>query len=195
MVAQPLIDLLKLGSEKESLASGCYSAAVGTLMNQTEKPFTVVMDEFNCYYERGHYFSVEYDKNVIHPIPINQISLVQPFLDGFGVEKKDRGEFVTKSAKPMKKGHLLAGLTENHAVGQNVTAGLTNALDLAGCSNVLVPQYSPLEVKHILANFEIIGIGRLRFDRGATVMNDQEVNYLRSVSGGYGQPLLDACLH
>ena len=34
MVAQPLIDLLKLGSEKEYLASGCYSAAVGTLMNQ-----------------------------------------------------------------------------------------------------------------------------------------------------------------
>jgi small subunit ribosomal protein S29 len=195
LTGQPLINLLQFGTENLALASGCYSAAVETLMNQTEKTFTVVMDEFNCYYEAGHYFSADYDIHVNHPIPMNQISLVQPFLDAFGAERKDDGTIVTKSSKPMKKGHILAGVTESRAIGRQETADLTNALVSAGCSTVHVPQYSPLEVKHILSNFEIIGIGRLRFDRGATVMNDQEVNYLRSVSGGYGQPLLDACLH
>jgi hypothetical protein len=57
-----------------------------------------------------------------------------------------------------------------------------------------VPQYSAIEVDHILANFEIIGIGRLRFDRGETVMDKHEVAFLRMISGGLGQSLLDACV-
>ena len=55
-------------------------------------------------------------------------------------------------------------------------------------------RYSITEVDHILANFDTIGIGRLRFDRGATVMNDPEVAYLRMLSGAVGQKLLDVCI-
>ena len=52
--------------------------------------------------------------------------------------------------------------------------------------------FSDLEVEHILANFEATGIGNLRLDRGDTVMNDQEVAYLKMVSGSIGQKLLDS---
>lgn len=191
---QPLAHLLKVGSENVALSSGCYSAVVETLLNHQEKTFTVVMDEFNCYYERGHYFNADYDSKVKHPIPMNQISLVQPFLDAFGVERKQYGPFVTKVPNAINKSYILMGLTESRAVGRSVTDGLANAASLTECSTVIVPQYTALEVKHVLSNFEIIGIGRLRFDRGATVMSNQEVNYLRMVSGAHGQLLLDACL-
>jgi small subunit ribosomal protein S29 len=41
---------------------------------------------------------------------------------------------------------------------------------------------------------EAIGIGRLRFDRGDTVMNKNEMGFLRMISGGVGQKLLDNCI-
>ena len=112
-----------------------------------------------------------------------------------GVMKADRGDFVTKESVPMKVGGIIAGITESHAVTKKCTKDLIDAIAASGATCVDVPQYSALEVEHILANFEIIGIGRLRFDRGETVMNNQEVAYLRMVSGAVGQPLLDACVH
>jgi len=190
-----LVDLLKVGSKNIALGPGCYGAVINTLMNQTEKPFTVVMDEFNCYFEPGHYFHGEYDPEVKNSIPLNKITLFQPFLDAVGVERKDDGTIYNKEAVPMKRGSIVVGTSENHAVKRNVTSALHDAIEKGGCNIVDVPQYSSTEVEHVLANFEIIGIGRLRFDRGATVMNSQEVKYLRMVSGGVGQRLLDACIH
>ena len=55
-----------------------------------------------------------------------------------------------------------------------------------------VPRFSDIEADHILANFEATGIGQLRLDRGDTVMDEQEVAYLKMVSGCIGQQLLDA---
>jgi hypothetical protein len=57
---------------------------------------------------------------------------------------------------------------------------------------VEVPRFSDVEVDHIVANYESIGLGNMRLDRGDTVMNEQEVAYLRMVSGAIGQKLLDA---
>jgi hypothetical protein len=39
--------LLHVGIESSALSSGCYLSVLSTLMNQTEKPFTIVVDEFN----------------------------------------------------------------------------------------------------------------------------------------------------
>ena len=51
-----------------------------------------------------------------------------------------------------------------------------------------------VEVQHQLYNYEITGIGKLRFDRGDTSLNPEEVEYLRLVSGGQGQQLMDAVM-
>jgi len=189
-----LIDLLKLASENPDLASGCYGTVVHYLMNQSEKPFTVVMDEFNCYFDHGHYFHEDYDPAVHRAIPPNKITLFEPLLDAIGVEKKDDGRFLTKNPILMRRGGIVVGTTESHAVADKFTKELNIAIKSNGCHTVEVPEYSLLEVEHILANFEVIGIGRLRFDKGATVMDEQEVAYLRMLSGGVGQKLLDSCI-
>ena len=196
--AVALNHLLKVGNDSVGLASACYSAAIDTLMAQTSKPFTIVIDEYNCFYDHGTYFHADYDPAVVKSIPLHKITLFQPLVDAMGIEKTDDGQFgkfTTKEPVCMKRGGIVAGITESHAVARHFTSDLISAVTEAGANVVDVPQYSPLEVEHILANFEIIGIGRLRFDRGETVMNKQEVAYLRMVSGGVGQQLLDACFH
>lgn len=190
-----LNDLLKIGSENVGLAAACYGAVVDTLMTQTSTPFSIVVDQFNCLFDRGHYFHGDFDKAGEKAIPTDRITLFKPLCDAMGVMKADRGDFVTKEPVPMEVGGIIAGITESHAVTKKCTKDLIDAIAASGATCVDVPQYSALEVEHILANFEIIGIGRLRFDRGETVMNNQEVAYLRMVSGAVGQPLLDACVH
>lgn len=187
-------DVLKVGSENVALAAGCYSAAIDTLMGQDVKPFTIVMDQFNCYYDHGHYFHGEYDKRAIKSIPLDKITLFQPLIHAIGVVKTDDQQFLTVEPKPIKHGGMVVGITESHAVARHFTTGLIGAVKESGVKVVDVPQYSAVEVEHVLANFEIIGIGRLRFDRGETVMDQNEVAYLRMVSGGLGQSLLDACV-
>jgi hypothetical protein len=189
-----LIELLKVGTKHLTLGAGCYGAVVNTLMNQSDKPFSVVMDEFNTYFDKGHYFHEKYDANVQNSIPMNKITLFQPLVDAVGVERHNDGSIHAKEAAPMKRGSIVVGVTESMAVKRSFTAALSEAVESGGCKIVNVPQYSPLEVEHILANFEVIGLGRLRFDKGATVMNSQEVAYLRMISGGIGQRLLDSCI-
>merc|ERR1740124_515946 len=198
-----LNDLLKIGSEDEDLASGIYEAVLHTLMNQTTTPFTVVMDEFNCYFDHGQYYHMNYDPDVLRPIPPNRISLFAPLLAAVGLEKNDQGVIRSVEPVPMARGGIVVGTSESRAVARSVNVALDDAIEAGvegddgvggGITVVDVPRYSPLEVEHVLANFEIIGIGRLRFDQGATVMDRQEVAYLRMVSGGVGQKLLDSCI-
>jgi hypothetical protein len=59
---------------------------------------------------------------------------------------------------------------------------------------IAVPRLSTLEVEHMVANYEATGVGKLRLDRGETVMNAHEVNFLRMVSGGEAQHLMNACM-
>lgn len=206
-----LISLLKLASESIKFSSTCYLAIIDTLMNQTTKSFTIAMDEFNCYFDHGQYFHMAYDPEVRNSIPYHRITLFQPLLDAMGVRKNDPLEN-KKRAQPtftlidnpplMKRGSIIAASTGSRAVVRQYTSDLEAALTSssnndeahASVSVLEVPTYSPLEVEHILANFEIIGFGKLRFDRGETVLDDQEVAYLRMVSGGVGQNLLDACV-
>ena len=198
--------LLYVGSESASLSSGCYLSVISTLMNQTEKPFTVVMDDFNCYYDHGHYFHMDYDENVEKAIPLNKISIFKPFLDAMGLYPVTAGNAISRddaidsSQAMMKWGSIVAAVSESKAVRSTFTKSLTESAYSLGQDekhpvHVLdVRRYNNVEVQHILYNFEIIGIGRLRFDRGNTTLNPEEVEYLRMVSGGTGQHLMDACM-
>ena len=198
--------LLEIGIGSTSLSSGCYSTVVAALMNQTEKPFTVVMDEFNCYYDYGHYFHMHYDEKVAKAIPINKITILKPFIDAMGLYPKVAGNDITRDAAGgsppsiMKRGSMIVAISESKAVHSKFTKALTEtaheqSLDEHHPVHVVdVRRFSDVEVQHILYNFEVTGIGRLRFDRGSTVLNPEEVAYLRMVSGGLGQPLLDACM-
>ncbi|KAL3799932.1 hypothetical protein HJC23_007405 [Cyclotella cryptica] len=198
--------VLDVGMGSTSLSSGCYGTVISALMNQTQKPFTVVMDEFNCYYDHGHYFHMDYDENVRKAIPINKITVFKPFLDAMGLYPAVAGNEITQAASlnestaMMKWGSMIVGMSESRAVRQAFTQALTESASAQSQNEenpvhvVDLQRFSDVEVQHILYNFEITGIGRLRFDRGYTTLNPEEVEYLRMVSGGIGQPLLDACM-
>lgn len=191
-----VVDLLKHAAERKPNAPMCFSAVVETLMNQTEKPFLMVLDEFNCYFDQGHYFHMSYDEDVKKPIPYENINLFEHALGAMALST-DADPEIIPTPKLMKRGAIIVGVTESHAVPRRVTDGLkTFAESQAASDDTLaifeVPHFSRIEVDHILANFESIGLGNLRFDRGDTLMNNQEVAYLTMVSGAIGQKLLDA---
>jgi hypothetical protein len=195
-----LVDLLEYAKERKAHAPICYSVVVETLMNQEEKPFLMVWDEFNCYYDRGQYFHSAYDNNVKNPIPYEKISLFQHAMEAMTLSVEGDSDKV-QTPKLMKRGGIIVGVTESHAVPRKVTDSLTASAERQASSDdstrmhvVEVPRFSDLEASCILANFEATGVGKLRLDRGDTVMNEQEVAYLKMISGNIGQPLLDASL-
>jgi len=197
-----LVGLLRLGAQDEALASMAYSVVVETLMNQEDKPFLVVLDEFNCYYDYGHYYHMDYDEETNESIPLTQISLFEPLLASMGLsqgaEEKEGHRAV------IKRGGIVAAISENRAVARKFTDGLLELAmeqevaaqvdEIPPMHVVTIPRFSKLEVEHILSNFDVIGIGRLRFDKGDTVIDEQEVSFLRMISGSNGQQLLDACI-
>jgi len=211
-------DLLQFGSKKTSFAPMCYAAAVDVLMEQSEMPFLMVFDEFNCYYEQpGHYFHMSYDKDARKSIPYDQISLFKPALDAMALsavstDEEEDGRASETPPSAIKRGAILVATTESHAVSRRTTDGLVANAKLQVAMQhqqqgegspsaaaiklycVDVPRLSALEVEHMLANYEATGVGKLRMDRGETVMNDQEVQYLRMVSEAVPQKLLEACI-
>ena len=219
MMELSLDKILTVGVGSSSLSSGCYSAVISNLMNQTVRPFTVVMDEYNCYYDNGHYFHMDYDDEVRMGVPLNRITIFKPFMDAMGLYPEKSGTYITKDMAMdsdnamMKLGSIVVSTSESRAVGQSFTRALVECAQAKtfrgdDCTEtdasptqcrhpmhvVDVQRYSAIEVQHILYHFEITGIGRLRFDRGDTALNPEEVEYLRLVSGGCGQQLLDSCM-
>jgi len=188
-----IIDLLKYAAVEKKHSPMCYSVAVDRLMNQVEKPFLVVMDEFNCFYDHGHYFHMAYDEEVRNAIPYENINLFEHAMSAMALST-DEDSHAPKEAVQIKRGGIIVGTTESHAVRRKVTAALVDSAQGQSESMhvVEVPRFSDIEVEHILANFEATGIGKLRLDRGDTVMDEQEVAYLKMVSGSVGQKLLDA---
>ncbi|KAG7368608.1 mitochondrial ribosomal death-associated protein 3 [Nitzschia inconspicua] len=187
-----LVGLLEYAKERKNHAPMCYSVVVDHLMNQEEKPFLMVMDEFNCYYDHGHYFHMAYDEDVREPIPYEKINLFEHALNAMSLSVDEDAE--TEAAlRLMKRGAVIGGTTESHAVRRKVTDALvTSAQNQSSEMHVIdVPRFSDVEVEHIISNFECIGLGKLRSDRGDTVMNEQEVAYLKMVSGSIGQNLVD----
>lgn len=193
-----LVDLLATAMEKRSLSSMCFATVVHTLMDQDEKPFLIVLDDFNGYYDHGHYFHMEYDEMVRNAIPYSQISLFKPALDAMGISLAEP----SSPTAVIKRGGIVVGTTESHAVARKFTDALTaSALEAEKMATgdapmyvVEVPRYSLEETEHVISNMEATGVGRLRFDRGDTVMNKNEMGYLRMVSGSVGQKLLDNCI-
>ena len=205
-----LYKVLTVGTGSNSLASGCYCTVIDKLMNQTLKPFTVVMDEFNCYYDHGHYFHIEYDEHVRKGVPPNRITIFKPFMDAMGLYPNEAGtditdEFAVDPKKAlMKWGSIIVGTSECRAVKRSFTQSLEECAQKAqqssvnsnddGVHVVEVRRFTNVEVQHQLYNYEITGVGKLRFDRGDTSLNPEEVEYLRLVSGGQGQQLMDAVM-
>lgn len=198
-----LVDLLKAAETHLSCAAMCYSIVVHCLNNQDEKTFLMVLDEFNCYFEPGYYFHMAYADDVKESIPYEQISLFKPALDAMALSIDEDEEIPLASPAMPKKGGVVVGVSESCAVARRVTDALTayaHRCEAEGSTDAPlvvcdVPRFSELEVDHILANLESIGIGNLRNDRGETVMNKEGVAYLRMISSSVGQNLVDVCCY
>jgi hypothetical protein len=171
-------------------------------MNQDVKPFSIMLDDFNCYYDHGHYFHMDYDPDVNEAIPLNRITLFKPFLDAMGFSSATT--VVTQNPPIIKRGGVIAATSESKAVAKRFTDGLHNFASLAAASGnkfyprfflVKVPMYSNIEFKHMLFNYDLIGIGQLRFNRGSYLIDEQESNFLRMISGSNGQLLINACVN
>ena len=227
-----LLDLVAYAKEHKKHAPMCYSVVLNRLMNQTEERFVIVVDEFNCLFDRGHYFHMAYDKDVRKAIPYDKINLFEPILAAMDLTTKtaeeeedeayaaslldgDDGETGTTgtaaaAGSSFETAHtaVVVATTESHAVRREVTEKLTACADrrvaaadgdddaaaAAAVAVVEIPRFSSLEADHILANFEATGIGKLRLDRGDTLLNPQEVEYLKMASGSVGQKLLDVSI-
>ena len=57
-----------------------------------------------------------------------------------------------------------------------------------------VPRHSKEEHEAIVAHYECVGLGKLRFDKGKVLNDCHEMIFLHMVSGGVGRHLLK-CLH
>jgi hypothetical protein len=217
-------DLFAVGADKTSLASGSYSACLEALMSQDTTSFIMVLDGFNCYFEPGHYFHGDYDPKVKKHIPYEKISIFKQAMEAlaiYSVNNEDIGEEGKLHAPAViKRGAVIAATTEGHAIPRRVTDKLTwfakfheslsDEFDADKVAeyrmsieedHVSIPikvievhRLSHIEVDHMLANYEAIGLGKLRMDRGATVEDEQEVAYLRTISGAIPQKLLDASI-
>lgn len=189
-----LVDLLKYSQERKNHAPMCYSVVVDHLFNQDEKSFLMVLDEFNSFYDRGQYFHMEYDDEVKEPIPYERINLFEHALAAMSLTTNE-DEQGTASPKTITRGGIIVAVTESHAIRRKVTDALVKSAENQGDMNVFeVPRFSDIEADHILANFEATGVGKLRLDRGDTVMDEEEVAYLKMISGCIGQQLLDASI-
>ena len=194
-------DLLEVAVKEKELAPMCYSVVMDVLMNQDEKHFVLAFDEFNCYHAPGHYFHMAYDDFYKNPksIPYDQISLFKPAMDAMAIysvpEHDEDHEIQIREPVLMKRGAVIVGTSESKAIARRVTDGLTrSAVHDPGVHVIEVPRLSALEVEHVVANYECIGFGKLRLDQGETVMNSQEVAFLRMVSGAEPERLMNACI-
>lgn len=202
----PLVDVLQYAVDNTLLAGPCYSASIDVLMTQTEKDFIVVLDEFNCYLQKSLYYHDAFDPDVRKAIPHHRMTLFQPFHDAMAINAATEEELAdAPPAKPvlMQRGCLVVATTESHAVKSEVTQNFVrNAKqqqavakdDDAPLVVVEVPRLSQVEVEHMVANYEATGVGKLRLDKGETVMDENEMQYLRMVSGGEALKLMNACM-
>lgn len=199
-----LLDLIAYSQENKKHAPMCYSVVVNRLMHQTDKKFMIVMDEFNCLFDKGHYFHMAYDEDVVEPIPYDKISLFEPIMAAMDlttktVEEEEDSEVDDEASSntSFTTSHtaVLVGTSESHAIRSDVNAKLTECAERRGTVDLIeVPRFSSLEADHVLANFEATGVGKLRLDRGDTLMNPQEMEYLKMASGSIGQKLLDVSI-
>eukprot|EP00536_Pseudo-nitzschia_multiseries_P013392 jgi/Psemu1/211481/e_gw1.570.31.1 len=205
-----LTDLIAYAKDNKKHAPMCYSAVLHHLLyvytpTTDTKKVVLVMDEFNCLFDHGQYFHMSYDEHVRNAIPCDKINLFEPILAAMNLTTLDEASTTDNhSTPPVLRASVVVGTTESHAVRRDTTDALTecaqrrSAASNAGSTGdfhvVEVPRFSSLEADHVLANFEAIGIGKLRLDRGDTLMDSQEVEFLKMASGSVGQKLLDVSI-
>jgi len=203
-----LIELIEYAQEHKKQAPMCYSVVVNILMHQTTSKFMIVMDEFNCLFDHGQYFHMAYDETVRDAIPCDKINLFEPIMAAMNLTTKtveeeedddydDEASANATSAAAIPTAALVVATTESHSIRSSITEALTDCAKRRsdnGVCTIEVPRFSSLEADHVLANFEATGVGKLRLDRGDTLMNPQEVEFLKMASGSVGQKLLDVSI-
>lgn len=173
----PLIHILEKGRGEEKLATGAYRIAIDILLANPSLKFLFVVDEFNTYHDGGQYFHMNYDPYVKKPIPPPLISLFEPMLVPSPQLKLLTAMTFSRNVPKKKDEELLKAIRANDDV-----------------TEIEVPRYSEIEVKTMISHYECVGLGRLRFDRGEVLENEQEVQYIKMVSGGVGRHFLDECI-
>ena len=99
--------------------------------------------------------------------------------------------FGDENAPLMKRGGVIASFDNTRPVKRSVTAKAQQQLLAESVENVIVGQYSHIEIDHILSNFEMIGVGKLRV-YGSNVIDDEEViSFLRMKTGSIGLNVLN----
>eukprot|EP00522_Entomoneis_paludosa_P015801 CAMPEP_0172453632 /NCGR_PEP_ID=MMETSP1065-20121228/10858_1 /TAXON_ID=265537 /ORGANISM="Amphiprora paludosa, Strain CCMP125" /LENGTH=928 /DNA_ID=CAMNT_0013205819 /DNA_START=149 /DNA_END=2935 /DNA_ORIENTATION=- len=199
MKRMDLSELCTIAQQSTIISGGCYDIVLDVLMTQEERPFDIFIDEFNIFYKQGEYFHMDYDIDVKKPIPYFEINLFKPWMDAMALTIEDDGEKIL-TPKLMKKGAIVAATSEMHPVPKKAHATfIENAKrSLVEHPNnfvmVEVPRLSQIEVLHTLANYEDIGLGRLRLDSGYVVNTPLEVEYLRVMSSSVAQHLMNCCI-
>jgi len=193
-----LAALCDFAQDNVDLAAGCYDTVLHVLMNQEEKPFDIFIDEFNIFYKKSEYYHGDYDYDVINPIPYPIINLFKPILDAMALTIEDDGEKIL-SPQLMKKGAIVAATSLMHPVPKRANEYLLDnakrslAQHSKNLAVVEVPRLTKLEVDHMIANYECIGLGHLRLDEGKTVNDPNEMEFFRVMSSGVAQNLMNVC--
>lgn len=188
-------DLLRVGVSNEEYSSLIYSRVMRHLQQQTNVPFHIIVDDYNTLYEKGKFYHEDYDYEVQESIPNHKITLFRPLLGVGFSDVFDDGEQQEENTEIASnpKGSFVCATSERRAVPNADTKRLIQAATKNDNDIVVeVPRYSPIEVKHILANFECTGIGLLRDEDDNTINDPKEVAYHQMVSGMRGHKLLDS---
>lgn len=193
----PLKSLLLAAAADRPVAGPAYSVVVRALRRQTKLFFLAVLDEVNVYNAdhakgKGHYFHKDHDEKVRRSIPYENVNLFAPFLDSDADADADaaRGALLTAPSlsRPVPKSRTAE--TEERARARENGDGNGRATTV-----VEVKPYSDVEMRHVLANYECVGVGNFRFDEGRIVRDEQEVAFRRMFSGGVGAKVLDSAQH
>lgn len=177
--------ITQTGSENSEHSSQCYSYIVDYLTNHQKKyKFIFVVDEYNMYHWRSQYYHESWDEDVRYAIPFYRMNLLEPFINPLKYDTKN--ENLT----------IITSVSHSRPVSNERTKQLTETT-IKTKKNVTVlevPRYSKEEHEAIVAHYECVGLGKLRFDKGKVLNDCHEMNFLYMVSGGIGRHLLNACI-
>lgn len=94
----------------------------------------------------------------------------------------------------MKRGGFIAAIDHTRPVKQSVTDAACKLLESEGVTNVEVGRYSHIEFDHMLSNYEMIGVGKLRIYGANVVENEEEISLLRMKTGCVGLNVLNGII-
>jgi len=179
-----LRDVVKTGKDSIDVADVAFIATMSELMTQDNFAFYTIFDEYNSWFDSPLYYHMDY-KGAETPIPHYLISAFQPMLTmGFG----------ENNSSLMKKGGIIAAIDKTRPVKRSATVAACEQLEAEGALEVSVGRYSHTEFDHILSHYERVGIGKLRIYGADVLENEEEIAFLRMLTGCIGSKLLNSII-